>query len=103
MAFNSCYKTLTDNGFTAREIRLDNEISSEFIEHINAANLNYQLASPGDHRTNPAEHAIQTYKAHMIANLSGADLSFPQDCWDLFIPQLNITLNLLRSSRYQPH
>ena len=50
-AFATCYKTLTTHGFSAREIRLDNEISEEFKEYISGANLKYQLASPGDHRT----------------------------------------------------
>ena len=31
------------------------------------------------------------------------DPSFPRSEWDLLIPQCNITLKLLRSSRRQPH
>ena len=31
--------------------------------------------------------------------LSGADLDFPDSCWDLLIPQANISLNLLQSAR----
>ena len=34
--------------------------------------------------------------------LSGTDPEFPKNCWDLLVPQANISLNLLRSSRIQP-
>ena len=77
-------------------------ISKEFVSHLETINIPYQLVSPGDHRTNPAERAIQTFKNHFIAMLSGTDLDFPGNCWDLLIPQANITLNLLRSARVQP-
>jgi hypothetical protein len=99
--FDICYKALTMNGFKAKTIRLDNEISKEFIQYLNKENLTYQLASLGDHRVNPAEQAIQTYENHFIALLSGTNPSYPANCWDLLIPQVNITLNLLRASRIQ--
>jgi hypothetical protein len=100
--FDTCYKALTKNGFRAKKIRLDNKISKDFIQYLNKENLTYQLASPGDHRVNPAERSIQTYKNHFIAMLSGTDPSYPTNCWDLLIPQANITLNLLRESCIQP-
>jgi hypothetical protein len=46
--FDTCYKALTINGFKARKIRLDNEISRDFIQYLNKENLTYQLASQGD-------------------------------------------------------
>ena len=61
-----------------------------------------QLASPGDHRTNPADRAIQTFKNHFIAIISGTNPEFPSNCWDLLVPQAIITLNLLRPSRINP-
>ena len=68
----------------------------------NDAKLEFELVSPDNHRTNYAERAIQTFKAHFIAILSGTDPSFPPDCWDLLIEQAVITLNHLRQSRQQP-
>lgn len=53
------------------------KFSDLFTEHLELADLTYQLASPGDHRTNPAEQAIQTSKNHFIAILSGTDEDFP--------------------------
>ena len=82
---------------------MDNEVSNTLIKYIEQeANIKYQLVSPGDHRDNPAERAIKTFKAHFIAILSGADPNYPLDGWDLFIPQAIMTLNFLQRSRLQP-
>ena len=64
--------------------------------------MDYQLASPRDHRINYAERAIQIYKNHFISTLQGADPDYPDNCWDLLMPQINITLNLLRQSKRDP-
>ena len=101
-AFKTCYEELKAKNLTARLLRLDNEISKDLIAAIEAENLEYQLVSPGDHRLNHAERAIQTFKNHFIAILSGADPEFPKNCWDLLIPQTVITLNLARPSRINP-
>ena len=62
----------------------------------------YQLASLGDHWTNPAECVIQTFKNHFIAIISGTDPDFLSNCWDLLAPQAVITFNLLRPSQINP-
>ena len=100
--FKACYKELLDNGFKAKDIRCDNKISDVFTEHLGVARLKFQLASPGDHQTNPAKRAIQTYKNHFIAILSGTDENFPDNCWNLLVTHANIILNLLRPSCIQP-
>ena len=97
-----CYAMLTKNGLSARLLHLDNEISRDLIKAIESNRLDYQLASPGDHRLNEAERAIQTFKAHFIAVRSGADPDFPKNCWDLLLEQAVLTLNLLRPSRINP-
>ena len=80
----------------AKILRLDNESSKTLINYIEkTANLDYQLVSPHNHRANPAERAIQTYKAHFISILSGVHPDFPDNCWDL-------TLNIQGRSRLQP-
>ena len=58
---------------------------------------------PHQHRRNAAERAIQTWKNHFISGLSSTDPTFPLNAWDYLLPQCDITLNLLRSSRRQPH
>ena len=97
--FKHCHEYLKRRKFRAKLLRLDNKVSKELIAHIESEQLQYQLASPGDHRTNPAERAIQTFKNHFIAIISGTNPDFPSHCWDLLVPQAVITLNLLRPSR----
>ncbi|OEU19979.1 hypothetical protein FRACYDRAFT_182300, partial [Fragilariopsis cylindrus CCMP1102] len=101
-AFKFCYDELKERGFTARVMRLDNEISTELIAAIGELNLDYQIVSPGDHRLNHAERAIQTFKSKLIAFREGADPSFPKNCWDLFIKQTVLAMNLMRPSRINP-
>jgi hypothetical protein len=54
------------------------------------------------HRRNSAERAIQTFKAHFIAGLCSADPDYPATEWDRLLPQAELTLNLLRSCRFNP-
>jgi hypothetical protein len=65
-------------------------------------NIAYQLVPPHCHRRNAAERAIRTFKEHFVAGLSSVDPSFPMHLWDRFLPQAEITLNLLRTSRLHP-
>jgi hypothetical protein len=101
-AFKECYNELSDHGLTARLLKLDNEVSKDLIKVITDTGLKYQLVSPGDHRQNPAERAIQAFKSHFIATRSGTDSTFPQDCWDLLVPLALVTLNIMRPSRINP-
>jgi hypothetical protein len=69
---------------------------------ITVNNIAYQLVLPHCHRRNAAERAITTFKEHFVAGLSTVDLSFPLILWDRLLPQAEITLNLLRTSRLHP-
>ena len=103
IAFRKCYDKLRKQGFGAKEIRLDNEISDEMRDTIkNSYNLKVQRVTPGDHRQNPAERAIQTFKAHFIATRAGFSPSFPQNQWNLVLEQIVLTMNLMRPSRINP-
>eukprot|EP00804_Cyclotella_cryptica_P031066 CCRYP_015981-RA/>CCRYP_015981-RA protein AED:0.30 eAED:0.30 QI:0/0/0/1/1/1/3/0/511 len=57
---------------------LDNEISAAYKLAITASGMTYQLVPPDDHRRNIAEKAIQTWKDHFIAVISGTDAKFPR-------------------------
>jgi hypothetical protein len=52
-------------------------VSKDLIKEIENKGLKYQIASPGDHRLNHSETAIQTFKKHFIAILYGTDSGFP--------------------------
>jgi hypothetical protein len=102
-AFKICYDELKQKGFTARVLRLDNEISAELIKAIEEEHLDYQIVLPGDHRLNHAGRAVQTFKSKFISFREGADPSFPKNCWDLFIAQTVLAMNLMRPAYTQVH
>ena len=54
------------------------------------------------YRRNLAERAIQIFKSHFIAMLCGCDPGFPLHLWCRLIPQAEVTLNLLHTSRLNP-
>ena len=93
-AYKTTYEWYKDKGFEAELLRLDNEISKLMIKAIKENNQDYQLASPSDHRTNPAERAIQAVKAHFISIRACTDPAFPKNQWDLLLPHTEFTLNL---------
>eukprot|EP00804_Cyclotella_cryptica_P007757 CCRYP_001358-RA/>CCRYP_001358-RA protein AED:0.08 eAED:0.05 QI:0/0/0/1/0/0/4/0/1076 len=82
---------------------LDNEISAAYKLAITASGMTYQLVPPGDHRRNIAEKAIQTWKDHFIAVISGTGAKFPLHLWCQLLPQMERQLCLLRQSNAYPH
>eukprot|EP00804_Cyclotella_cryptica_P019885 CCRYP_007803-RA/>CCRYP_007803-RA protein AED:0.34 eAED:0.24 QI:0/0/0/1/0/0.66/3/0/610 len=81
---------------------LDNEISAAYKLAITASGMTYQLVPPGDHRRNIAEKAIQTWKDHFIAVISGTGAKFPLHLWCQLLPQMERQLCLLRQSNAYP-
>ena len=81
---------------------LDNECSDIMKQYLQSSNIKYQLAAPGQHRTNAAERAIRTFKNLFIAGLCSTDNEFPIHLWDRLLAQAIITINLMRGSRINP-
>lgn len=102
-AWVDCYKRLQMSGYAPKLHILDNEFSTIIKEAFDKYTVKYQTVAPYKHRVNAAERAIQTFKDHFIAGLATCDPEFPIKEWDRLLPQAEITLNLLRSSRRQPH
>ena len=73
IGYEACCKILTNAGITPIYQRLNNEVSDDLIDKIKEKNLKYQLVTPHDHRTNPAERAIRTFKDHFTSILNGTD------------------------------
>ena len=82
---------------------LDNETSKTLEEAFTKAAVQWQYVPPHSHRANLAERAIQTFKNHFKAGLASIDPNFPMDQWDRLLPQAEMTLNMLRSARVNPH
>jgi hypothetical protein len=101
-AYDSVHQELTVKGFKPKLHTLDNEASAALKNFFTVNDIAYQLVPPHCHRRNAAERAIGTFKEHFVAGLSSVDPSFPLHLWDRLLPQAEITLNLLRTSRLHP-
>ena len=62
------------------------------VKKLLKKNIKYHLVPPYLHRRNAAKCAIQTF----IPFLCAADPKYPAKEWDCFLPQANLTLNILR-------
>jgi hypothetical protein len=103
-AYDSVHQELTVKGFKPNLQTLDNEASAALKNFFTVNDIAYQLVPPHCHRRNAAdaERAIRTFMEHFVAGLSSVDPSFPLHLWDRLLPQAEITLNLLRTSRLHP-
>jgi hypothetical protein len=101
-AYDSIHQDLTVKGFQPNLQTLDNEASTALKNFFTVNNIAYQLVPPHCHRRNAAERAIGIFKEQFVAGLSSVGPSFPMHLWDRLLPQAEITLNLLRTSRLHP-
>jgi hypothetical protein len=102
-AYTDIHTFLVQRGLRPQLQRLDNEASNALKTFLHEQEVDFQLVPPGMHRRNAAERAIRTWKNHFIAGLCTTDPHFPLYLWDTLIPQANMTLNLLRTSRINPN
>jgi hypothetical protein len=80
---------------------MDKECSNAVEKHIRANKMNIQLVPLHIHQVNTTEHAT-AFKEHFVAALATVDMLFPLQLWDKFLPQVELTLNLLRFSHPNP-
>jgi hypothetical protein len=81
---------------------LDNETPAEFLEAIRTNGCRVEKTPAEMHRRNIAERTIQTYKGHFIATMAGVSNSFTIHQWHKLVPQIVLTLNLLRQLHVVP-
>ena len=103
IVWTTLHERLARWGVAPKIYIMDNKASSDLKKAILKYKLSYQLAPPHMHRINTAEQAIWTFKNHFLSELSTVDPTFPVTEWDCLLPQAELTLNLLRSSRVNPH
>jgi hypothetical protein len=101
-AYDTIHQELTVKRFKPRLQTLDNEGSTTLKNFLTTNDIDYQLVPPHCHLRNAAARAIQTCKEHFVAGLSSVDPSFPLHLLDRLLPQAEITLNRLQTSRLHP-
>ena len=97
-ATTSAINFFREHGSLTKELRLDNEISESVRQVLRKNNIRIDLTPVGQHRRNKAERAIRTYKNHHIATVSGFDKDCPLELWSDAVDQIELTINLLRTS-----
>jgi hypothetical protein len=65
--------------------------------------VSLQLVKLHNHRVNPAERAIQTFKNQFIGALGSTGINFSIQLWDKLAPQVQDSINLLRCSCVHPN
>ena len=80
----------------------DNVISETLGNFFATRKIQFTLVPTNDHRANRAERAIQTWKKALIAALNTAHPDLPLSALPYVIAHLNVTINLLRTSRINP-
>jgi hypothetical protein len=101
-AYDTIHQELTIKGFKPKLQTLDNEASAALENFFTVNDIAYQLVPPHCRRRNAAGRAIRTFKEHFVAGLSSVDPAFPLHLWNRLLPQAEITLNLLQTSRLHP-
>jgi hypothetical protein len=99
-AFSDIFSTLAAHGYAPTLNVMDNECSKAVEAHIKANKMNVHLAPPHNHRVNAAERAIATFKEHFIAGLATVNKNCLLQLWDEFLPQIELTLDLLCFSQH---
>eukprot|EP00804_Cyclotella_cryptica_P001906 CCRYP_007349-RB/>CCRYP_007349-RB protein AED:0.31 eAED:0.31 QI:0/-1/0/1/-1/1/1/0/639 len=102
LAYTRALSRMRACGLSPKRQVLDNEASAAYKQAILDSGMTYQLVPPDDHRRNVAEKAIQTWKDHFVAVLSGTADKFPLHLWCQLIPHMERQLNLLRQSNANP-
>jgi hypothetical protein len=95
-SYDHIHQELTAKGFKPKLQTLDNEASAALKIFFTANDIEYQLVPRHCHRRSADERSIRSFKEHFVAGLSSVDPTFPLD---ILLPQAEINLNLLRTSR----
>ncbi len=102
MEFNEVILTLKTGGYTPNLNVMDNECSAAVEACIKSERIGIQLVPPHNHHVNAAERAVATFKEHFIVALATVDAHCPLQIWDEFLPQVELTLKMLRFSCRDP-
>ena len=78
---------------------MDSECSKAIKNFIKKEKVDIQLVEPHNHRVNAAEPTVKAAKYHTIAGRATVNITCPLRLWCEFVPQIQDTLNMMRTSR----
>ena len=91
-ACKSCCNKLNAKGHHPTLHVLDNKCSGAVKEYLTSEHTYL----PYNHRVNAAEHGYKAMKYHKIATVCTINPACPVQLWDIFVPQIEATLNIMR-------
>ncbi len=101
-AYKKYFEELTEKGYNLKLNVMDNQATKHIKKYLTEQECKLQVVEPHNHCVNAAERAIQTFKAAFIAALATTDSDSPLQLWDRLTPQVQATLNMLRTSHIDP-
>jgi len=81
-AYKEVFETLEAKGYKPKMNVMDNQATKYIKKFLTKMECDLQVVEPHNHRVNPAERAIQTFKDAFIAALVTTDRNFPLQLWD---------------------
>jgi hypothetical protein len=93
---------VTSRGLKTKLQTLDSEASAALNFFSTENDVEYQLVPSYCHRCNAVKRANRTFKEHFFSGLASVNPVFLFHLWDRLLPQAEMTLNLLRTSREHP-
>ena len=97
--FKDIYKYLQTRNLAPKLHVMDNECSKVIKAFILKKKFKIHLVEPHNHRVNATKAAVKAAKCHVVSGLATVNILFPLRLWCKFIPQMEMTMNMLRTSR----
>jgi hypothetical protein len=94
-AFTDIFAILNTSEYTPTLKVMNNKCSKAVEAHIHNNHMDIHLIPPHNHRVNTAKRAIATSNEHFISALTTVNRNCLLQLWDDFLPQVDLTLNLL--------
>ena len=102
LALKATVEFFRSHGVILDRIRMDNQQSNPLLLMAQKLNVTWDLVPPFVKNPNRSERAIRTAKNHLISVRSGFHPDCPTDHIDRCLPQIEMTLNVVRPFEYQP-
>ena len=100
--FKDIYEYLKEGKCKPNLHVMDKECSKAVQAFIKEQEVPIQLVKPGNHRVNASEMGVKTGNYHLISSLATVDKISPLQLWCQYIPQIEMTINMLRTCRQDP-
>ena len=95
--FKDIYEYLKERKCKPNIHVVDNERSKAVQTFIKEQEAPIQLVKPGNHRVNAAEMGVKTGKYQLFSILATVAKISPLQLWCQYIPQIEMTLNMIRA------